>query len=106
MAEFKTEVSESGEALKVVIALQKFDAQQAAVFKEAVDQVWTDAIKSVAIDFAEVKFIDSSGIGALLSIQKKLGPGSDPLVIQNASKNVIEVIELLRLHRVFRLDQP
>lgn len=105
MENFQTIVSDGGDALLVKIGLQKFDAQQSPVFKQKVDSEWSPAIKSVAIDFSDVKFIDSSGIGALLSIQKKLGPAGEPVHIQNAGKNVVEVIELLRLHRVFRLDQ-
>lgn len=103
MEPFETTVNEAGDSLRIVINESKFDAPLAPVFKEKLEAVWSPEVRSVVIDFASVQFIDSSGIGALLSVQKKLGPGAEPLLIENAGRNVVEVIELLRLHRVFKL---
>ncbi len=81
----------------------KFDAASAAAFKEELDGHWRPTVRQVTIDFAAVQFIDSSGVGALLSVQKRMPAGSEPVVIAGARPNVVSVIELLRLHRVFSL---
>jgi anti-sigma B factor antagonist len=65
--------------------------------------LWSPAVSAVTIDFSDVDFIDSSGIGALLGVQKRLKASDEPVTLLNARNSVIEVIELLRLHRVFRI---
>lgn len=90
--------------LKLSIREAKLDASSVPAFKQAIDRCWVDSIREVVIDFSEVEFIDSSGIGALLGIQKRLHSDSMPVVIAGAKPNIVSVIELLRLHRVFSLQ--
>lgn len=91
-------------ALEIKVNQSKFDAASITEFKESLDSAWSDKIRSVAIDLSSVQFIDSSGVGALLSVQKKLPSDSSPVTLVNAKPNVVSVIELLRLHRVFNLQ--
>ncbi|MGF1451932.1 MAG: STAS domain-containing protein [Opitutales bacterium] len=94
---------QSPEHLAITVSDAKFDAASAAAFKEELDANWKPEIRRVTIDFSEVQFIDSSGVGALLSVQKRMPAGSEPVTIQGAKPNVVSVIELLRLHRVFTI---
>ena len=89
--------------LKITVAEPKFDAANAAAFKEELEKHWSPSVKQVTIDFSEVQFIDSSGVGALLSVQKKIPAGGEPVILSGAKPNVVSVIELLRLHRVFTI---
>ncbi len=104
MANFAAQLSPDKKTLTVKVKLEKFDAVAVPAFKEAVDAAWVDSLSLVSLDFAQVNFVDSSGIGALLSIQKKLGPGGQPVQVIHAGAHVMEVIELLRLHRVFNIN--
>ncbi len=103
MEKFSTQLDESGHKLEIGLNLAKFDATITAEFKDTVKGAWRDGITSVTIDFSDVEFIDSSGIGALLSVQKMIGVQGEPLELKNAGKNVVDVVELLRLHRVFNV---
>ncbi len=89
--------------LRVKINESKFDAAGVGEFKEELDNVWDDTVVSVTIDFKAVEFIDSSGIGALLSVQKRLKNGFEPVTLLDARTSVLSVIELLRLHRIFSI---
>ncbi|MGJ3241427.1 MAG: STAS domain-containing protein [Opitutales bacterium] len=91
--------------LAITLNQDKFDASCVAAFKERLAETWSPSVTGVSIDFNQVGFIDSSGIGALLGIQKRLKASDEPVTILNARRSVIEVIELLRLHRVFRIKQ-
>lgn len=92
------------DTLKCRIHVERFDATVTPDFKNAIDEAWSPHIQNVILDFAGVSFIDSSGVGALLSVQKKVAGGPQSLTLVNAGKNVVEVIELLRLHRIFNLN--
>jgi len=96
---------QSDSHLLIAINKAKFDASSVGEFKQQLESSWTPTITSVDIDFGKVEFIDSSGIGALLSVQKRLSTSSQPIRLLNAKPNVVSVIELLRLHRVFSVGE-
>lgn len=90
--------------LTIVINEAHFDASHVSDFKKMLDDKWQKEIKAVTIDMSPVDFIDSSGIGALLGVQKRLGSATEPVRLANTTPNVANIIELLRLHRVFSMQ--
>jgi anti-anti-sigma factor len=52
---------------------------------------------SVVADFAEVGFIDSSGVQCLLAVQHEIASHGATLTVQRARENVLLVFELLGL---------
>jgi len=92
-----------GSTLTIDLKIPRLDAAVARGFKQECDAAWTTDVTAVEIDLGVVQFIDSSGIGALLSIYKKLPAGSASVRLLRASPEVQSVIELLRLHRIFEL---
>lgn len=100
---FNFDFSDDGEALRIAVARAKFDVSCASQFRTEIDKQWNERIHRVSLDFTNVEFIDSSGIGALVSLQKRLDPSVSPLELLNPSPAVTTVVELLRLHRVFKL---
>ncbi len=96
-------LKKSKRELIITINESKFDASAVGEFRNRLSEAWEEVISGVTIDFSKVDFIDSSGIGALLSVQKRLKQRDEPVTILNAKPPVISVIELLRLHRVFTL---
>ena len=87
----------------IVIEDPKFDVSGVREFKVLLAQHWDKRIETVALDFSNVRFIDSSGIGALLGVRKRLNNDLNPLVIVNAQPAVVSIIKLLHLQRVFTL---
>lgn len=93
----------AGDLLTLTVKVTRLDAAAARLFKQECEKVWSDEIKAVLIDMTPVGFIDSSGIGALLSIYKKLPAGTPSVRLSGVTPAVESVIELLRLHRIFEL---
>ncbi|MEM6821011.1 MAG: STAS domain-containing protein [Verrucomicrobiota bacterium] len=89
--------------LKLAFKISRLDASCARDLKAEFTEIWKDGIQSVEIDFSKVEFIDSSGIGALLSVHKKLDPNQGGVLLLNVQSQVQAVIELLRLHRIFEI---
>lgn len=56
----------------------------------------------VVLDLSAVTFIDSSGLGALISVLNKLGDGGD-LVLCGITGAVASMFKLTRMDKVFRI---
>ncbi|MCC5840238.1 MAG: STAS domain-containing protein [Opitutales bacterium] len=94
--------SEENGALEVVVNVASFDASNAASIKERFRELSEiKPAKPVRVDLSAVDFIDSSGIGALLSLFKATNQN---LTLVKPKPAVVSVLELLRLHRVFPIE--
>ena len=89
--------------LRLEVGVNRLDAASARGFKKEIEGIWTSEIEQVELDFNRVKFVDSSGVGALLSIHKRLSQTESPVRLINVAVPVQSVIELLRLHRIFEI---
>lgn len=89
--------------LKAEVGVKRLDAASSREFKKQIDAIWSDEVKAVEFDFGSVEFIDSSGVGSLLGVYKRLPQGSASVRLLNVKAPVQSVIELLRLHRIFEI---
>jgi len=78
-------------------------ASNARAFKERILAVLTDSHKAIEIDLAQTTFIDSTGLGVLISLDKAVRPRKGVVRLLNPSSSVLTVLELTRLHRVFEV---
>src|SRR5262245_27934675 len=92
-APFDFTLGSNGRALDIRVNAKKFDVAMAKDFRAAVESAWKPGIASVQIDFTRVEFIDSAGVGALISVHKRLpapagrtiDPANRAVTIINAS---------------------
>ena len=66
------------------------------VLEEAVDQ---DQSENVSLDLSSVTFLDSSGIGAIVFLYKRLKAVGRKLEISGVRGQPRELMELLRIHK-------
>ena len=57
----------------------------------------------VVLDMAGVKFVDSSGLGALISCLRQANGRKGDLRLCEMSRTVRALFELMRMHRVFNI---
>jgi anti-sigma B factor antagonist len=81
---------------------ETLDAGSAKEFKAAAASMLTPGAK-VIFDLSGLRFIDSSGLGALLSCLRQLNGVGGDLKLCGTSKPVRALFELVRMHRVFEL---
>jgi len=92
------------DTLLVELGVKRLDASASREFKKEIDAIWSSEVTRVEMDFNQVDFIDSSGVGALLGVYKRL-PQEEGLVrLTHVKAPVQSVIELLRLHRIFEIQ--
>ncbi len=93
-----------GSTLKLIVKVARLDASTVRDFKKETQKIWNSKINDVWVDLNQVTFLDSSGIGALLSLYKRLPPSNPGFKLRHVQPSVQAVIELLRLHRIFDVE--
>lgn len=60
--------------------------------------------KAVVVDLAQVDFLNSLNIAALISVQKKVTAAGGRMALSNLKEPIRAVFRILRLERLFALD--
>jgi len=100
--ELQTKVHEG--VLQIFLNLPRLDASSSASLKKQLAFDLDPSVQRAEVDLGEVQFIDSSGIGVLLSIYRKLPQEGADVTLRNVHPGVRAVLELLRLHRIFKVE--
>lgn len=95
-------VERRGGALIVRVQEARIDAAVAIAFKEAMRGATAGPEPRVVLDLADVGFLDSSGLGAVVAVMKQLGPNRR-LELAALSPPVEKVFRLTRMDSVFRI---
>ena len=80
----------------------RLDAAAAPAFKQEVVQLIEGGDTRLVLDLAGVSFLDSSGLGAMVSILKALGQRGS-LVVCNVKGPVQSLFQLTRMDKVFAI---
>lgn len=83
---------------------ERLDAHNSQQFKEYLAQLWEQGTKYLILDLTEVRFVDSSGLGALLSGHKNATLKEGRFILAGVQTRVQSMFELTRLHRVFEIQ--
>ena len=84
----------------VVLPGDQLDASNAKDFKRDIAALLEPHGK-VVFDLAGLQFIDSSGLGAILSCLRRLNAEGGELKLCGMSKPVRALFELVRMHKIF-----
>ena len=89
-----------GDALVITALEDRIDAAGAIRFKERIRDAAAGGGARVVLDLSHVRFVDSSGLGAIVAVMKDLGP-QRRLELAALSPNVQKVFRLTRMDSVF-----
>jgi anti-sigma B factor antagonist len=92
------------DTLHLSVNVPRLDAATARDFKNEFLGHWQPATRRLTINLSHVDFLDSSGIGALLSLYKRLPAPNASVRLLNVKPAVQSVFELMRMHRVFEIQ--
>jgi len=82
---------------------ERIDAHNSGELKEYLLQMIEQGEKHIIVQLEHVRFIDSSGLGALLSGNKNIIAKSGKFALSNIQQQVMSMFELTRLNRVFEI---
>ncbi|MCF8095637.1 MAG: STAS domain-containing protein [Desulfobacteraceae bacterium] len=99
---FKTESIE--DVLVIRLPADALDAANALEFKTDISAL-LETSKKVALDMNRVKFMDSSGVGAMLSCLRTLHTGNGELKLFNVKDQLVQLFKLVRLDRIIDIHE-
>lgn len=82
------------------VLVDELDASNAEEFKREIAPA-LEANTRFVLDLSQLRFVDSSGLGAMLSCLRQLSAKSGDLKLCGMSKQVRGLFELVRMHRIF-----
>ncbi len=85
----------------VVDLAGEIDLHQSPALHQALAELCDESPKRLILKLAEVKYIDSSGIGSLVDIFRRLKRTDGNLVLVSPSERVSSVLEITRLDKFF-----
>ena len=95
-------INEENDVLVIELREDNLDASNVREFKDAIQSMIHERTR-VVLDMSGVKFVDSSGLGALISCLRLLNGRRGDFKLCAMSKSVRALFELMRMHRVFNI---
>lgn len=95
------DISEHNKRVLITLKDERLDAHNANELKTELLALFEQGKKDILIDLQFVRFIDSSGLGALVSGFKNAITNQGSLKLASLQTQVKSMFELTRLHRVF-----
>ncbi|MGC5328127.1 STAS domain-containing protein [Brevibacillus sp. SYSU BS000544] len=97
------QIKASQDQVNVVLS-GKVYVEESTVLREELLRYIQDGYKHYVIDVRNLEFIDSSGLGVLVAVQKRALMNGGGITIAGLSGSVKEIFELTRLTRIFTIQ--
>lgn len=97
-------IDDSGDIL-TISNIKELAAGNSDNFRDEVRAAMPSDVKAVEIDLSDTDFVDSCGLGALISVYKLVNSrhGNVPVRLINPIPSIQQIFELTRLHRIFEI---
>src|SRR4051812_15352117 len=88
--------------------IKELAAGNSEIFRDEVRAVFPSDVRAIEIDLSQTEFVDSSGLGALVSVYKLANPRGSAVAVRlvNPAPPIQQILELTRLHRLFEIVVP
>ena len=93
---FDIRFNESG----AVVLSGRFDATQADVAREELEKVAGNCV----VDFEDLEYISSAGLGVLLGVQKRLKQSGNSMKLVGFNKHIREIFKIAGFDQVFDIE--
>ena len=91
--------TDEGEATTLAIS-GSLDALSTPDLRSAIESLVADRRKSVTVDVSALRLIDSSGVGAIVSLYKRIRAIGGKVVVRGLRDQPLAIFKLLRLDKV------
>jgi anti-sigma B factor antagonist len=91
------------EGTAVVTVAGEIDVYTSPLLQERLVEVLRDGISSIVLDLSAVTFLDSTGLGVLITGLKRCRSAEGDLSLVTAQPNVLKVLEITGLNDVFQI---
>lgn len=91
------------EALEVLLS-GDLDINSVDDFKASVLEKYQDMDRDVILDLKELKYIDSTGIGAIMTFYNEVKKKEKSVTIKNANRNILKLFKITELDSLFNME--
>jgi anti-anti-sigma factor len=81
------------------------DAHTVIDFEKAIHAAIDSGSRCIILDISGLTYISSAGIGAMMSLARKLSQGGGELVLMNPSPKVFAILDGLGFTRIFKIAE-
>jgi len=99
----KLQIEDKGAAVLLLVEEERLDAHNSGELKKQMLKLFEVGKHNLVVDLQSVRFVDSSGLGALVSGFKNASSRNGNLKLAGLQLQVKSMFELTRLHRVFEI---
>ena len=91
-----------GETLSIV-GVRELGADNSQAFREQVRAALPERLKNIEIDLSQTRFLDSCGLGALISLRKTANSRNGKVRLLNPTPRVQLLFDVTRMHKIFEI---
>ncbi|MFM2590000.1 STAS domain-containing protein [Vibrio sp. TBV020] len=96
---------EASDTITTLIINGNLDADGSRFAQPHIDEIIADDNqRDIEIDFSQVQFLDSSGVGAIVYLYKRLVERQRNMRIENVSGQPLEIMNLLRIDQAIPVN--
>ena len=92
----------TGETLSVA-GVRELGAENSQAFREEVCAALPDKLRNIDIDLSQTSFLDSCGLGALISLRKTASSRNGKVRLLNPPPRVQLLFNVTRMHKIFEI---
>lgn len=81
----------------------RFDIEEVTQCRSELYALMSEGIKQVIFDFSHCQFVDSTGLGFLVSVYKRCAEGNIEIALCGLTQNVLSLVKMTRLDQVFTI---
>jgi anti-sigma B factor antagonist len=104
--ELTFEIDGSGDEQTTLIVSGEIDALSAPRLRERIEDLLSQGARLLIVDLDGVDFMDSSGLGVLVSVNKKVAAQDRELKLVCHRRQLLTVFEITGLDQVFTFVDP
>jgi len=97
------QVEEKDNVVLIQVKEERLDAHNSGELKTQMLNLFEEGKNNLIVNLSEVRFVDSSGLGSLVSGFKNASARNGSLKLCGLQPQVKSMFELTRLHRVFEI---
>lgn len=90
--------------MRNIIIPENFSVEEASEYRKKLNELIESGEKDLTLDFSKCTFIDSTGLGVLVSLYKRCSELNGSFVLQSITNpQVLKIFKLTRLDKVFKI---
>ncbi len=102
---FEMSIDNNGSGKCIIVVAGEIDISSAPDFKEKLYSGIGDVPADVILDFTNLEYIDSMGLGILVGALKRIKQHNHNIVIKNARSTVKKLFRITGLDKVFVMEE-